>query len=263
MRLHINATYSNVALVNCVANVENINPLPLPSVPGNHTRPTSQKRYKSSLENGRARSSRKRPPPSSQSIADSGATLTPLVNTGKATKTCSMCYQSGHTVRHCPSLEPYAGLPLAKDDIEVRSQLSISLSQPNLYTTTTLPDDQLVFKSLPTGVQALIIHNRTMVCNIFCLVCTILHEGGVEHARYTRKNFTLGCIARQITKSKANIIISELRIATARDNVPTNVAANLLVPNYLSQLSQQSMVSQPFLEYSQMPGGAGSEFDCF
>ena len=92
-----------------------------------------------------------------------------------------MCYQSGHTVRQCPSLEPYEGIPLAKDDIEARSQLSISLSQSNLYFTETLPDEEVVFKSLPTGVQALIIHRRTIVCNSYCLTCTILHEGGLEH----------------------------------------------------------------------------------
>ena len=246
--LHINPTYSDVASIGNGANQENETLQPLRAVFGHQTRPTSQKRFKSSIEIGRGR----KRPPRSQPNEDNCMTtntlpMAPLANTGKRSKTCSMCYQKGHTVRHCPSLEPYKGIPLAKDDIDGRSQLSISLAQSNLYATRSLPNTTTTYKSLPHAVQALILHNRVLVCNRYCFECTILHEGGMEHERYTKKPFELGCIAKYITKSKQNIIISELRLLVATSASSTN--ADLFD---MSQLSQHSVMSQPFWNYHQM-----------
>jgi hypothetical protein len=114
--LHITPVYTNVASISVQA--DHLPHNPVPAVPAHHTRPTSQKRFKSSLELARGRKRR------AGNQVDRGYSVTeneltfmePLSNTGKRHKTCSLCFQQGHTVRHCPSLEPYKGTPLPKDD---------------------------------------------------------------------------------------------------------------------------------------------------
>jgi hypothetical protein len=213
-----------------------------------------------------------------QSVPDDEPTfMEPLANTGKRTKTCSLCFQQGHTVRHCPSLEPYKGIPLQKDNREARSELAVNLSQPNTYTTGPL-SSQTVYKSLPTGVQALIIHQRmlidstlltSLVPSNFCFECTILHAGGAEHERYTRTAFHLGCIAKHITNNKQNIVISELNLLSG--GLGLGLAGGTILADqgnaylpFLSQLSQQSglLTTQP--SYTQhldidIDGGDGPE----
>jgi hypothetical protein len=103
----------------------------------------------------------------------------------------------------------------------LRSELAINLYQPNTYTTSPL-NLQTVYKSLPTGVRAFIMIHQRMLINStllnsmvplhFCFQCTILHEGGTEHERYTRTAFQLGwSITKHITNNKHNIVISQLK----------------------------------------------------
>jgi hypothetical protein len=191
--------------------------------------------------------------------------MQPLANTGKRTKTCSLCFQQGHTVRHCPSLEPYKGIPLPKDDRQARSELSVNLSQPNTYTTSPINSQDPVCTSLPTGVQALIIHQRmlidsnllnSMVPSNFCFLCTILHDGGTEHERYTKRAFELGCIAKHITNNKQNIVISELKLLSGGSILgltggTVSAGHGSAYHPYLSQLSQQSAVAMTQPAFSQ------------
>ena len=53
--LHITPTYSDFASIGNgnASDQENLSPRPLPSVPGHHTQPRKQKRFKSSVELGR------------------------------------------------------------------------------------------------------------------------------------------------------------------------------------------------------------------
>jgi hypothetical protein len=250
--LHITPTYSDVASIGNQAeeDQENETPRPIPSVPGHHTHPTQQKRFKSAPELARCRKRRAGSQCTvGKQVSGSVAHPEPLRNTGKRQKTCSLCYQKGHTVRHCPSLDPYQGIPLAKDDRDARSELSVSLSQPNAYASISLNSQSTVHKSLPTGVQALVIHHRMLIDSTlqnsvlpsnFCFECTILHEGGMEHERYTRKAFQLACIAKHITNNKQNIIISELKVLSAG-------SASLGHDAIQSYLSQQSILSQQLM----------------
>ena len=256
--LHLRPIYPDYGVASAPSNVENVPPLPIPAVRANHTHPTQQKRFKSSLELARTR---KRAAPS-MAPGIKPASMTPLVNTGKRHKTCSLCYQQGHTVRHCPSIEHYKGLPLAKDDRESRSELSMSLAQPYLFTTRARTSTDKPKKSLPTGVQALIIHQRQFIemtipnntsPDNFCLECTILHNGGMEHEQYTKTSFQIGCIAKFVTNNKQNIVISELRPSAA-------CAVQLPVHNvgFLNPyLSQASHTSQGFSEFSQNNNDVG------
>jgi hypothetical protein len=266
--LHITPIYTDVASSGVLTEHNNLLNHPLPSVPGHHTRPTSQRRFRSSLELSRGRK-RRAPKSVARGLSVSENELTfmePLSNTAKRTKTCSLCFQQGHQVKHCPSLDPYLGIPLPKDDREARSELAVNLSQPNTYTCSPLDPHTQVFKSLPTGVQALIIHRRvlidstllnSMVPSNFCFLCTILHEGGTEHERYTRVAFQLSCIAKFITNSKSNIVISELKTLSAPGVLELTGGAIVAGNNdsaylpYLSQLSQQTgmVFTQPL--YSQ------------
>jgi hypothetical protein len=238
--LHINPTYSDVALVGIPQNQENlqnIENIPLPAVAGYHRRPTSQTRFKSIAEISRSRK-RKADTQRGKLVSDSESLMMePLANTGKSTRTCSLCYQKGHTVRHCPSLEPYAGVPLAAKDSAGISLLSISVFQANLYATDLLDDSyEPVYVSLPSGVQALIIHQRLLLNDSFCFNCTILHQRGMEHERYTKQVFQVGCIAKHVTKNNQNIVKSELKLLASAGDVPRNVDQFLVAP-YLSQLS--------------------------
>jgi hypothetical protein len=271
--LHINPTYSNVAAIGDQGNEENIPLRPLPAVPGVQRHPTTQNRFRSSIEIGRSRGQKRRAngegligrhvPAEGEPLVgrhvDSStpdtAFLPPLANTGKRTKTCTLCRQKGHTVRHCPSLEPYKGIPLARKDSDARDQLSISLAQANLYSTWPLDDSYLpVFKSLPSGVEALIIHARMLFKQNYVFKCTVLHNGGLEHERYTKSMFQLGCIAKHVTKNQENVVISELQFSLNATAVPVNVEPYVVAP-YLSQLTQQSMMSQ-YSTFSQVADDA-------
>jgi hypothetical protein len=240
--LHISPIYTDFSSVGGLEEPTNRPPAPLPAVPGTNRSPTSQSRFKSGVEWGSRKRSRGIPLSTGRHVDHSQSTMQPLTNTAKRTKTCSMCYQQGHTIRNCPSLDPYDGIPLPKDDRDSRSELSVSLSQPNTYTSLPLNPGTIVHQSLPTGVQALIIHHRTLVDSTllnslvpsnFGFECTILHAGGIEHERYTRKTFQLGCIAKHITNNKQNIVISELKLLPAVAAMP-----------YLSQQSM-SFLTQP------------------
>jgi hypothetical protein len=267
--LHITPIYTDVASIGVQAVQNNLMLQPLPSVPAHHTNPTRQRRFKSSSElaRGRKRRANHQLLGRGQPVTENEPTfMEPLSNTAKRTKTCSLCFQQGHQVRHCPSLDPYLGIPLPKDDREARSELAVSLSQPNTYTSSPLEVQTQVYKSLPTGVQALIIHHRvlidstllnSMVPSNFCFLCTILHEGGMEHERYTRAAFHLACIAKHITNNKQNIVISELKTLSGPGVLDLTggaiVAGNTdsaYLP-YLSQLSHQTgmIMTQPL--YSQ------------
>jgi hypothetical protein len=178
-----------------------------------------------------------------------------------------------HTIRHCPSLEPYSGTPLPKNDTKARSDLAIYLSQPNLYATAPRQTETggLVLKSLPTGIQALVIHRRLLVDNCllipnvpnnFCLECTVIHDGGVEHERYTKQLFVLGCIAQFVQKSKQNIIISEMRTSSVSplQQMTYGVPGPSIQQVYLSQhslLSQQGMTQQVHDMFPPMRYGLG------
>jgi hypothetical protein len=93
----------------------------------------------------------------------------------------------------------------------------MTLSQTSIYQTEQREvNSVLVLKSLPTGVQALVIHqwllmdNELLVPNVpekVCLEVTILHKGGMEHEVYTKKLFHLGCIAQFVQRSKQNIVL--------------------------------------------------------
>jgi hypothetical protein len=261
--LHITPIYTDFASAGVLTERNNLMNNPLPSVPAHHTNPTGQRRFKSSLELKRGRKRR-----SSKSVTENDPTfMEPLSNTAKRTKTCRLCFQQGHQVTHCPSLDPYLGIPLPKDDREARSELAVNMSQPNTYTSSPLAQQTQVYKSLPTGVQALIIHKRVLIDSTllnsivpsnFCFLCTVLHEGGTEHETYTRAAFQLGCIAKFVTNSKANIVISELKLLSSGPAVLELTGGAILAGNndsaylpFLSQLSQQTgmMMTQPF--YSQ------------
>jgi hypothetical protein len=146
---------------------------------------------------------------------------------------------------------------LAPKDAAGRSSLSISLSQANLYATELLDDTyEPVYISMPSGVQALIIHQRYLLNDAYCFGCTILHQGGVEHERYTKQVFQVGCIAKHVTKSNQNIVISELKLLASAGDVPRYVD-QLVVSPYLSQLSQQSMMPQPYIALDNAPREMG------
>ena len=109
-----------------------------------------------------------------------------------------------------------------------------------------MPENRLLMKSFPAGVQAIIIHKRYLIDNSlilpnlpenFCLECTILHNGGVEHEMYTLTLFTLGSVSQFIQRSKQNIVISEL--CTSSSN---NMIAASSSYNQPKNMSQQSMM---------------------
>jgi hypothetical protein len=86
------------------------------------------------------------------------------------------------------------------------------------------------------------------VAENFCLEATILHDGDVEHPRYTKKRFELGCIAQFVQKGKQNIIICEIRTSShiQAPNFPGALPyAQQAFLSQQSMLSQQGM-SQPF-----------------
>jgi hypothetical protein len=238
MGLHISPTWTDIMPQTTQASLDGSrNQQPLPAIPAHHTKPTTQHRFKSSVEMSR---NRKR-----KSTPLMVLPLQPIANTGRKNPGCSLCFQRGHKVGRCPSLDSYKGLPLAKKDVKARTDLAISLSQPNVYATqpkdVLRPEGCVVHITLPTRFQALIIHRRMLMDNSlllpnvpenFCLEVTLLHEGGVEHVRFTKKLFELGCITQYIQKSQQNIIISELRTSSSN--------AMVYQPGFLSQASAMS-----------------------
>jgi hypothetical protein len=105
---------------------------------------------------------------------------------------------------------------------------------------------------------------NSMVPSNFCFKCTVLHEGGTEHERYTRTAFLLGPIAKHITNNKQNIVISELTILSGGLVLGLTGGAILAghesaayLP-FMSQLSQHSAMTmtQP-LYTQQLADGAG------
>ena len=125
MRLHISPSWTDT---DSATLQESIAPsMPLPAIPSHHTRPNTQSRFKSTTELHRGKK---------RKVSSSGNRqlpfAEPVANTGRRNPACSLCSQKKHTVRFCPSLEPYKGIPLPKNDSKTRSDLSISLSQPNM-----------------------------------------------------------------------------------------------------------------------------------
>jgi hypothetical protein len=166
-------------------------------------------------------------------------------------------------------------MPLPKNDIKARSDLAISLSQPNVYATLpiepSISGPGVVLTSLPTGVEALIIHRRLLIDNglllpnvpeNFCLEATILHDGGVEHERYTKRNFELGCISQFVQRSKQNIVICEMK-TSSNAPLPGFPAGNPYLQDAF--LSQRSMFSQNEIQapidnaFPQMGYGYGAD----
>jgi hypothetical protein len=104
---------------------------------------------------------------------------------------------------------------------------------------------------------------NSLVPSNFCLECTILHNGGTEHERYTRTPIHLGCIAKHVTNNKQNIVIYELKLLSG--GLGLGVAGGTILAGngsayfpYLSQLSQQSgmLLTQPYID---IDGGDGPE----
>jgi hypothetical protein len=246
MRMHITPSWTDI---DSASLQENTSPMPLPAIPSHHTRPNSQSRFKSATELHRGKKRK-----ASTSNDRRVPFAEPVANTGRKNPACSLCSQKKHTIRFCPSLEPYKGVPLPKNDIKARSDLAISLSQPNMYATVPRePSDsgqEILLTSLPTGVEALIIHRRLLIDNAllipnvpenFCLEVTILHDGGMEHERYTKKCFELGCISQFVQRSKQNIIICEMK-TSSNTPVPLFPSANTYPQETF--ISQQTMLSQ-------------------
>ena len=268
MHLHISPSWADTTSASVT---ENTCLMPLPAIPAHHTRPHSQSRFKSSSETQGGSKKRKAGTAMEQRVPFEE----PLANTGRKNKGCSLCSQKRHTVRFCPSLEPYKGMPLPKNDIKAWSNLAISLSQPNVYATLPIEHDisgpGVVLTSLPTGVEALIIHRRLLIDNglllpnvpeNFCLEATILHDGGVEHERYTKRNFELGCINQFVQRSKQNIVICEMK-TSSNAPLPVFPAGNPFLQEAF--LSQQSMFSQNEIQapidnaFPQMGYGYGAD----
>jgi hypothetical protein len=111
----------------------------------------------------------------------------------------------------------------------------------------------------------LLVDNSLLIPNVpenFCLECTVIHDGGVEHERYTKKLFVLGCIAQFIQISKQNIIICEMITSsvTPLPNLAFGVARSVVNQQYKSQhslLSQQPMSQPPHDVFQQMGYGLG------
>jgi len=121
----------------------------------------------------------------------------------------------------------YGVSALEKGNEEVRQTLSQGLSSITRFALHNRQDDdsRRVLTELPalTEIKALVIHSRFLITsnlvNQFtpeniCLECTILHGEGTEHPGYTQQLFKIACIAAYIIRSKSNIIVSQLEVAT-------------------------------------------------
>jgi hypothetical protein len=78
----------------------------------------------------------------------------------------------------------------------------------------------------------------------------------MEHERYTRQVFQVRCIAKHVTKNIQNIVISDLKFIANVIDVPQNMDHFVVVP-YLLQLSQQSMMAQPYCTFDDAPRPMG------
>jgi hypothetical protein len=143
------------------------------------------------------------------------------------TRSCTICRQKGHGQGRCPRITMYGVSALEKGNEEVRQTLSQGLSSITRFALHNRQDDdsRRVLTELPalTEIKALVIHSRFLITsnlvNQFtpeniCLECTILHGEGTEHPGYTQQLFKIACIAAYIIRSKSNIIVSQLEVAT-------------------------------------------------
>ena len=113
------------------------------------------------------------------------------------------------------------GLPLAKNNEEVRSSLAQQIVHQTAFVTYPLDGDKrVVYKTIPKKtIQALILHKRYVRAGMvqpsigtkaFVLEATFLHDGGKEHFEYRKALFEVDPIATFIIRSKANLIVSQL-----------------------------------------------------
>ena len=137
-----------------------------------------------------------------------------------------LCKQRGHDGQFvCPLLTIY-GTPLKKNDQDTRSKLSMSLPMQGTFPTKLLPFDEddvqnVIFTSLPTKIRALIIHERNerksyagqrIGAKRYVVRLTLLTDYGQSFPGdiYSNAYFEIENVMKFITRSKANLIVSEI-----------------------------------------------------
>jgi len=139
------------------------------------------------------------------------------------TRCCSICRQKKHGRGNCPRLTKFGSVPLQKGNEQVRLTLSTGIADISRYSLVSRrPDDNRnIFKEMPAlnEIKAIVLHQRFLITGLLynnytsdniCIETTILSHEGLEHPSYTRQLFKVDCISAYITKSKTNIIMSQL-----------------------------------------------------
>ena len=175
------------------------------------------------------------------------------------TRACSICRQKKHGAKSCPRLTKFGAVALQKGNEQVRMTLSTGIGNISRFSLVSRhPDDsRSIFKEMPatSEIKAVVLHQRYFISSLLydkctseniCIETTILTTGGLEHPSYTKQLFKVDCISAYITRSKTNIIMSQLDGCVGQDNSF----------EYGNSLSQQLSVNggeQLLTGLSQMP----------
>jgi hypothetical protein len=131
-------------------------------------------------------------------------------------KTCSICRCPGHQRGSCPKIHKYKSPPLEMGkDLVSRHELSGSLSKVNRFKTDfrCKDDTRQVSISLPSRIMGIVIHQRFFINTLspkMCVECTILGPMANAHSTFECYLFGIEVVSSYISKSKTNVVISEL-----------------------------------------------------
>jgi hypothetical protein len=142
-------------------------------------------------------------------------------------RSCLICRQKGHGQGRCPRITMHGVSALEKGNEDVRQKLSQGSSSITRFALHNRKDDDdsTVMTQLPAlnEIKALVIHSRCLIAsnlaNQFtpentCLECTVLHGEGTEHPSHAQQLFKIACVAACVTRSKSNLILSQLEVST-------------------------------------------------
>ena len=147
------------------------------------------------------------------------------------TRACAICRQKKHGQGSCPRLTKFGAEPLKKGNEQVRLSLSTGIADITRYSLVNRnpQDNRNIFKEMPAAseIKAVVLHQRYLITGVLynnytsdniCIETTILSKEGLEHPSYTRQLFKVDCISAYITKSKNNIIMSQLDGCNVRED---------------------------------------------
>jgi hypothetical protein len=182
------------------------------------TTASRQKRFRSYLEGGRARSVSKRTKVGANTTCfrdETNKELNSMVSRkAKGTKSCTICLlNKGHTAFTCDLVVQYGGVSFRRNDKLARMTLVSDLVNNQRFVIDPLPVDDVrhALKSLPKSVKAMILHRKCSLGRDIVIETTLIREGCVDE-EYTCVLFQMDAITGWLPTSQQKPLVNLIPI---------------------------------------------------